>query len=217
MRLGVPYVMILGVLLRPLWFVKLSDSQDLVSSLNISKTKNKSTLFNCYRIIGAQGLSAAVFGQGTGPIFLDDLGCFGNESSLLDCSATTQHNCQHSEDAGVRCVTVIECSEGAIRLVSNPAGRNYSGRVEVCRNEVWGTVCDDSWDNSDASVACRQLGFSRYSEYSNIVLCCISYYTAVIIVIHALQTLWHAQMLSMVREVDLSTLTTLDALVVSRG
>ena len=54
---------------------------------------------------GAQAVSAAFFGQGTGPIFLDEVGCFGNETSLLDCSAVTQHNCGHNEDAGVRCVT----------------------------------------------------------------------------------------------------------------
>ena len=50
-------------------------------------------------------MPAAFFGQGAGPIFLDDVGCVGTESSLLDCSAITQHNCRHSEDAGVRCVT----------------------------------------------------------------------------------------------------------------
>ncbi|XP_072172302.1 scavenger receptor cysteine-rich domain-containing protein DMBT1-like [Diadema setosum] len=47
----------------------------------------------------------AFYGQGRGPIFLDDVNCFGWESSLSQCSSNDfyDHNCGHSEDAGVVC------------------------------------------------------------------------------------------------------------------
>ena len=52
---------------------------------------------------GARSVMSALYGEGSGPIFLDDVNCTGTESSLLDCPSTMQHNCQHSEDAGVQC------------------------------------------------------------------------------------------------------------------
>ena len=50
------------------------------------------------------------------------------------------------------------CTIGSIRLRSGSTSMN--GRVEVCLNGDWGTVCHDQWSTVDANVACRQLGFS---------------------------------------------------------
>ena len=94
---------------------------------------------------------------------MDDLQCVGTEFRLIDCPGRSigQSDCDHFEDAGVRC-TITTCTQGAIRL---QGGTATLGRVEICNNNVWGTVCRDRFDNTDASVACRQLGLPSSSEY----------------------------------------------------
>ena len=46
----------------------------------------------------------------------------------------------------------------SIRLVSDGISL-HKGRVEIF-NEIWGKVCDDFWDDIDASVVCRQIGYA---------------------------------------------------------
>ena len=51
---------------------------------------------------------------------------------------------------------VVTCTYGDVRLVDG--SDSSEGRVEICINDEWGTVCDDFWSDSDAGVVCRQVG-----------------------------------------------------------
>ncbi|NXH86376.1 NETR protein, partial [Edolisoma coerulescens] len=123
-----------------------------------------------------KALSWAHYGQGSGPILLDEVQCSGNELSLDQCKKSDwgQQNCDHIEDAGVSCdpftgtevqLCQSDCcpfllpplAEGTVRLAG---GRSPAeGRVEVYYHGDWGTVCDDGWTDLGAQVVCRQLGF----------------------------------------------------------
>ena len=58
----------------------------------------------------------------------------------------------------------ITCTNGDIRLMDGQ--RPSEGRVEICYDNQWGTVCDDSWGSTDAGVACRQLGYASVGRYT---------------------------------------------------
>jgi len=119
--------------------------------------------------IGATALPRAPFGQGTGPILLDNLFCTGTQLYLTNCThnGIGNHNCAHSEDAGLRCPNnnTVTCTNGDLRLVGG--SNNFQGRVEVCWNNNWGTVCDDFWGAQDAQVVCRQLGYRTTGELAS--------------------------------------------------
>ena len=59
-------------------------------------------------LFSGTAFGSAYFGEGTGRIVMDDVHCTGTESTLISCRYTTDHNCGHSEDAGVRCTSKCE-------------------------------------------------------------------------------------------------------------
>ncbi|MBN3321416.1 C163A protein, partial [Atractosteus spatula] len=124
------------------WGTVCDDSWDLADSQVV-----------CRQLQCGTALSAPVpasFSQGTGPIWLDEVDCLGNESSLGECPSAWwgQHDCGHKEDVRILCSdhTLLRLSAGC------------SGQAEVYYNGTWGSVCQNGMTDSTAAVICKQLG-----------------------------------------------------------
>ena len=62
---------------------------------------------------------------------------------------------------------VTECSAGDVRLEGGLS--STEGRVEYCVGGRWGTVCNHNWNEQDAVVVCKQLGFNTFSEFTSLM------------------------------------------------
>ena len=62
----------------------------------------------------------------------------------------------------------VICDDSYVQLVDDNADSVFikdalsRGRVEICVNQTYRTICEDNWNNADASVLCAELGFSPY-------------------------------------------------------
>ena len=71
-------------------------------------------------------------------------------------------------------VVPSNCSDGDVRLVGGATSNE--GRVEICVNQVWGTVCRSTSSSSYGSyfqegrVVCRQLGHQELGENSVVII-----------------------------------------------
>lgn len=63
------------------------------------------------------------------------------------------------------CLDPGSCEEGSIQLVDGII--DQEGRVEVCHDGVWGSVCDTGWDKVDAHIVCQQLGYAETGKFNH--------------------------------------------------
>ncbi|XP_073726208.1 CD5 antigen-like [Misgurnus anguillicaudatus] len=94
--------------------------------------------------------TGASFGQGSGPVWLDEVSCSGNEPTVKNCSSNPlgSSSCTHGQDAGVICRDV--------KLVNGSS--QCDGRLQVLYNNRWGAVCYAGWGPEEAAVVCKELG-----------------------------------------------------------
>ena len=119
------------------------------------------------------------FGFGNGPVFMTNVYCDETKTTVLDCGYKTNTlSCGHAMDAGVACLgklivlmftykilqngTLDSCKDGDVRL-SGPSSA-FAGRVEICIEQTWTTVCDQFWEIEEAAVVCRQLNYSAFGN-----------------------------------------------------
>ncbi|WAR24040.1 NETR-like protein, partial [Mya arenaria] len=97
----------------------------------------------------------ARYGEGSGPVFIDELFCYSNTASLSMCRYLAYNRCSHQSDVSVACYGP-RLNVSDVRLV-NGTGPD-DGRAELLVDGKWGTICDDSFDITDTEAFCAMLG-----------------------------------------------------------
>ncbi|CAC5370696.1 unnamed protein product [Mytilus coruscus] len=95
--------------------------------------------------------NASFFGSSSNPILLDQISCTGSELDINACRTKKWgfHTCDNDHEAGVLC--------RASNLRLSGGSHTMEGRVEVLFNGKWSTICDEEWDDNEATTICRML------------------------------------------------------------
>lgn len=134
---------------------------------------------------------------------LSTFSCDASSSVLLQCNSTMKGSSCYisvskcSTEVGLRCHSKLilliisyylktifincwyfadsvtgSCTDGQTRLVNGTLAQE--GRVEVCLNGIWGSICQSGFGQDDAYVICKELGYNGPCKYSrgNMMLSC---------------------------------------------
>uniref|UniRef100_A0A3B4BDF7 Soluble scavenger receptor cysteine-rich domain-containing protein SSC5D n=1 Tax=Periophthalmus magnuspinnatus TaxID=409849 RepID=A0A3B4BDF7_9GOBI len=162
------------ILYQAKWGTVCDDDWDILDAQVVCRSRDCGSAM--------MAVPGAFFGEGAGNVWLDDVACLGNESSLVNCSHPDlgNNNCGHGEDAGVICssksyglnflfpsnhesdrkcinnITNNFSFSGHLRLFGGP--HQCSGNVEVYYDGEWLPALNTKWGMNEAAVVCREMG-----------------------------------------------------------
>ena len=115
-------------------------------------------------------IAGSAYGSSKRTILFSSVNCSGEENDILDCQMKINSTCPSGHYVSVECSNETIVDDGfQLRLSTDSLAGQVHGILEVKVGGIWGRICLHNFDDTDASVACRQLGFEGGVAYLHIM------------------------------------------------